>query len=264
MKWIKTYEELKPETYASAADKLSKMGHKKRPEELINWSNQVKARNIIQSIKTIGEFEIELGEGNYGSVSYNKNKKIGRYYIYLGLDKDDLEHNTEDNKETGKAWIPLDIALVPIDDNSKTILDNLNGIYYNDKMYVYFVSRIWLNLSKGYNEVTDAELHNFGIKKPINVEDLKGDIYPTGAIEIDTTHDVEFNLKDRYNANKFKKALCDIFSGVIDYRSTHDNPGGLRDEVFDVLSDDYRLDIGQLFRFADSLNNIRVNQLYKD
>lgn len=263
MKWIKTYEELKPETYTSAADKLSKMGHKKRPEELINWSNQVKARNIIQSIKTIGEFEIELGEGNYGSIHYDQSKKIGKYYIFLALDKEALEYNIEDN-DYGKAWIPLDIALVPIDDSSKSILGSFNGVYYNTRMGICYVSRLWLNLSKGYNEVTDAELHNFGIKKPINVEDLKGDIYPTGLIEIDMTHDVEFNLKDRYNANKFKKALYDIFSGKIDYRSTVDNPGGLRDEVFDVLSDDHGLDIGQLFRFTESLRKIKVNQLYKD
>lgn len=266
MKYIKTYEELKPETYASAADKLSKMGHKKRPEELINWSNQVKLKNVIQSVKTIGEFEIELGEGSYSSIHYNENKKIGKYYIYLSLDKDALQYNIQDYRESlsSVAWIPLDIALVPIDDNSKTILDGFNNVYYNNRMGIYYVSRIWLNLSKDYKEVTDNELYQFGIKKPINVEDLKNEVFPTGLIEIDMTHDVEFNFKDRHNANKFKKAIYDIFSGKIDYRMTSDNPGGLRDEVFDELSDEYGLDIGQLFRFTESLKKIRLNSLYKD
>ena len=46
MKHIKTYEELKPETYLSAADKLSKLGHDKRPEVLKSWGQDIKTKNL--------------------------------------------------------------------------------------------------------------------------------------------------------------------------------------------------------------------------
>jgi len=38
MRYLRKYnEELKSDTYKSAADKLNKMGHVKRPEELMKW-----------------------------------------------------------------------------------------------------------------------------------------------------------------------------------------------------------------------------------
>lgn len=265
MKWIKTYEELKPETYDSAADKLSKLGHKKRPSELKSWSDNIKKRNLIESIKTIGDFEIEVGTGSWGSKSYNDTKKVGQFYIYLNFDKDDLYNQMRDWKEHGTdCWLPLDIALYPINEESKKILDSFSEIYYNDKIGVYFVSRFWFNISQSYSVVSDKQLYDFGIKKPINIEDLKNDIFPTGLIDIDDTHDVSILFINRKNAIKFKKSLIDIFNGNVDYRSSNENPGGLRDEVLDELSDEYGLDIGQLLRFTDSLKKIRINSLYKD
>ncbi len=267
MKHIKTYEELKPETYLSAADKLSKMGHVKRPEVLKSWSVDIKRKNLIKSINSIGQFEIEIGVGNYDSKSYNDTKEVGQFYIYLSLDKEDLHTQISDWKEydAGSCWLPLDLALVPVDQESEQVVKNFRTVYFNEKIGVYFINRIWLNLTMPYSLVTDSQLSELGIKKPINVEDLKGQIFPSGELDISNdSHEVYLTFKDRKNAIKFKKALIDIFDGNVDYRHTTDNPGGLKDEIMDELYDEYGLTTGELIRFINSIKKIRVNDLYKD
>ena len=45
MRYLRKYnEELKSDTYKSAADKLAKMGHVKRPEDLMKWHAVAKER----------------------------------------------------------------------------------------------------------------------------------------------------------------------------------------------------------------------------
>lgn len=262
MKYIKTFEELKPETYISAADKLSKLGHIKRPEQLKNYAYDTIRLNTTNSIKTIGEFEIVLSQAFTKDV---EKKYTGKYYIFLHLDKDDLYSSIQDYKEdySNSIYLPLDIALVPIDEDSEKIVSGFDDVYYNKTKNAYFVSRITIKLTKGYKNISDAELYELGIKKPINVEDLKNELFPDGKFDIEITHDVDFSFLNRYNANKFKKALNDIFSGAVDYKLGIDNLDGLKDEVFDVLSDN-GFDLGSIFRFIDSLKKININQLYLD
>jgi hypothetical protein len=262
MRYLKTYEELKPETYLSAADKLSKLGHVKRPEVLKSWGQ----KNLIKSIDSIGQFEIEIGIGNYDSISYNDTKKTGQFYIYLSLDKEDLHTQISNWKEydAGSCWLPLDLALVPVNQESEQVVKSFNTIYFNEKIGVYFASRIWLNLTTPYSTVTDSQLYEFGIKKPINVEDLKDQIFPSGKLSISDSHEVELIFKDRKNAIKFRKALIDIFDSNVDYRTTSENPGGLKDEIMDELYDEYELTTSELIRFINSIKKIRVNDFYKD
>ena len=48
MRYLKKYnEELKSDTYKSAADKLARMGHVKRPEELMKWHDIAKEKEEI-------------------------------------------------------------------------------------------------------------------------------------------------------------------------------------------------------------------------
>jgi hypothetical protein len=143
-------------------------------------------------------------------------------------------------------------------------LYNFNTIHFNEKIGVYFASRIWLNLTIPYSTVTDSQLSELGIKKPINVEDLKNQIFPSGKLDLSDSHEVYLTFKDRKNAIKFRKALIDIFEGNVDYRSTSENPGGLKDEIMDELYDEYELTTEELIRFINSIKKIRVNDLYKD
>lgn len=267
MKHIKTYEELKPETYLSAADKLSKMGHVKRPEVLKSWGEDIKRKNLIKSINSIGQFEIEIGVGNYDSISYNDTKKTGRFYIYLYLDKEDLNTQISDWKEydTGSCWLPLDLALVPVDQESEQVVKSFDTIHFNKEIGVYFASRIWLNLTIPYSTLTDSQLYEFGVKKPINVEDLKGQIFPSGKLDLSDSHEVGLIFKDRKNAIKFRKALIDIFRGNVEYDSTPDRPGGLKEDVMEFLiSDNDYIGFEEFENWINSLSRINVNRLYKD
>ena len=58
MRYLRKYnEELKSDTYKSAADKLAKMGHVKRPEELMKFHVVVKEREKDEAKrKAIEEF----------------------------------------------------------------------------------------------------------------------------------------------------------------------------------------------------------------
>lgn len=266
MRHIKTYEELKPETYLSAADKLSKLGHVKRPENLKKWANDTNRRNLISSLKSIGQFDIEIGEGSYDSAIYNDTKKVGKFYIYLYLDKDDLEIQIEDWKEHyQRCWLPLDLALLPVDEESENILKGFHNVHYNTKIGVYFVNRIWINITQPYRTMTDSQLYELGVKKPIDVEDLKGQIFPSGDINIsDDTHDVTTTFLNRANALKFKRALINIFEGDVDYLSTTENPGGLKEEITDIFYDEYGFTTEEILRFINSIRKMKVNNFYKD
>lgn len=266
MKYIKTYEELKPETYLSAADKLSKLGHVKRPENLKNWANDTKRRNLISSIKNIGQFDIEIGEDLYDSVNYNSTRKVGKFYIYLYLDKDDLENQIEDWKEHyERCWLPLDLGLLPVDEESEKNLKKFPAVYYNTKIGVYFVNRILINITLPYKNLTDSQLYEFGVKKPIDVEDLKGQIFPSGDISISNdTHDVTTTFVNRANALKFKRSLINIFEGNVDYLSSNENPGGLKEEITDIFYDEYGFTTEEILRFINSIKKMKVNNFYKD
>jgi len=266
MKYMKTYEELNPETYLSAADKLSKLGHVKRPENLKNWANDAKRKNLINSLKSIGQFDIEIGDGSYDSMNYNDTKEVGKFYIYLYLDKDDLETQIQDWKEDGeRCWLPLDLGLLPVDQESENILKRFSGVYYNTKIGVYFVNRIWINITQPYRTITDSQLYEFGVKKPIDVEDLKGQIFPSGDISIsDDTHEVTTTFINRANALKFKRALVNIFEGDVDYLSTTENPGGLEEEITDIFYDKYLFTTEEILRFINSIKKVRINNFYKD
>jgi hypothetical protein len=266
MRHIKTYEELKPETYLSAADKLSKLGHVKRPENLKKWADDAKRRNLISIIKSIGQFDIEIGEGSYDSVIYNNTKKVGKFYIYLYLDKDGLESQIEDWKENhGRCWLPLDLGFLPVDEESENTLKRFSSVHYNTKMGIYFVNRIWINITLPYKNITDPQLYQFGVKKPIDVEDLKGQIFPSGDINIsDDTHEVTTTFVNRANALKFKRALINIFEGYVDYMATSENPGGLKEEITDIFYDEYGFTTEEILRFINSIKKMKVNNFYKD
>lgn len=265
MRYLKKFnEELKPSTYRRATDSLQKMGHKKRAStidwsdkvekmESINFRKDINREDLIKSISSIGEFEIEIDVGNYDSISYNDTKKIGQFYIHLSLIKNVLHTQIEGWKKynIGLCWLPLDLGIIPANPESEEILKSSKNTGDNWE-------RIFLNLTIPYSVLTDDQLYEFGIKKPINIDDLKNQMFPSGKLDFAKSSPP---FVDRKNAIKFKKALIDIFDGNVDYGSTPNNPGGLKEEVMDEL---YNLTMDDILRFIDSIKKINVNDLYKN
>jgi len=269
MRYLKKFnEELKPSTYRSAADSLQRMGHKKRASNIRDWSDTIekmeshqyrinlwegiKRKNLIKSISSIGEFDIEINIGNYDSTTQNYDtKKIGQFYLYLSLVKDILYTQLYGWRYFGECWLPLDLGIVPANPESEEILKISKDTGDNWEM-------ISLNLTIPYSEVTDNQLYEFGIKKPINIDDLEDQMFPSGKLRF--LRSVPPFI-DRKNAIKFKKALIDIFEGNVDYGSTPENPDGLKDEIMDELN---TLTMENILRFIDSIKKINVNDLYKN
>lgn len=262
MKHIKTFEELKPMTYLSAADKLTNIGHKKRPAALRDWVTTLLHKNTLNSIKTIGSFTFRIE-------NFFKKQFTGNFYVYLSIDSDMFYDQLDRFKEGERVGIPFDVAFIPVDDESKKTIESLsygseNGgdVGYNSRLGIYFVSRFYINLTTGVY-ASDGLLSEYGIKKPINKEDLKGQVIPNSYVDFEDTHEVYILLDSRKDAVRFKKALYDIFNVDVEYRSTPENPGGLKDELFDIF-DENNLDLGDIYRFISSLKKINVNKLYKD
>lgn len=251
MKHLKKFEELSPDVYLSAADKLIDMGHKKRPDDLKNWG-------LISSVKSIGQYEIVI--------KISGKTIVGDFYIFLEIDKDELKNQMDNWKfsEYGESiCIPFEFGLIPVSDELKNSIEGDESHYKG----VYYVSRLWINLSESYRYISDSELYKFGIKKPKNVEDLKGRAFPSGRVEFESnnfSNITRHNFTSRSDAVKFRKALIDIFEGNIDYRLTTKNPGGLKEDLMDTLYDEYGLSTDDILRFIDSLKEIKVNQLYND
>ena len=68
MKYLRKFnEELKPQTYRSAARKLTKLGHTDRAKALTDWSNEVESkeemqkwRDQLQDYSNFGTFNINI------------------------------------------------------------------------------------------------------------------------------------------------------------------------------------------------------------
>ena len=254
MKKLKTFEELSPGTYTSAADKLRKLGHVKRPNDIISWREESIRKSLIKEISVIGHYDIDI--------KINGEIKTGKFYLNLSINKDLLYNQMNDWKNydyVGSVYLPIEIEIVPVDDDSKSIV--YDKFYSNGGSY-NLEYMIWINISEDYLNLSDSYLYEYGLKKPIDVSELKGGIYPNGEVTLDNSN---CGFSNRKSAFKFKKSLFDIFDGKIDYNAILDGKIiNLKEEVTDELFDEYGIDIPGLLRLIKSIKKIRVNSLYSD
>jgi len=97
---LTTNEELKPQTYISAADKLTKLGHIKRPEQLKSWAETIKQREIdtkhkmaLEEAKKLGQFQLRfVGRGSeirfancYIQLYFNSDYYLRLQDVYINL-----------------------------------------------------------------------------------------------------------------------------------------------------------------------------------
>lgn len=260
MKKLKTFEELSPGTYTSAAEKLRKLGHVKRPNDIISWKEESAKRALIKEVSVIGQYDIDI----YFDYN-NNNMKSGKFYLNLFMNKDmlyDQMNYWKRHDYTEITYLPIEIELVPVDEESKSIIENNSYSKDGSHNLDFF---LWVNISQNYLEVSDSYLYEYGIKKPKDVSELKGDIYPSGIVNLESHSDLTMEFSNRKSALKFKKSLADIFDGKIDYNAVIDGELiNLKEGVTDELFDEYELGIPSLLRFIKSTKKIRVNSLYSD
>lgn len=263
MKYLKSYiiEELKPEVFKSAADKLSKLGHIKRPKELMDWHDKVVERERDLAIKNEVKKASELGTYSVRLV-VDSTICIGDFYIYLYLNEEDfhLRYKNWKNFNIDSIYIPIEVIGYPVSDKLYPVhkggIKNVNF----DKISL---GEIYFNLTKfGNNDYGDFDCGCFDGEvcdgKYCSAK-RSWTLYPTGEIMRDN-----FLFGDRSSAVKFKKLICDVFKGNIVVDKTDDIPGGIKERVLDFLCSDMTHTLKEFEYFIESLNKIKVNSLYMD
>ena len=91
MRYLRKYnEELKSDTYKSAADKLAKMGHVKRPEELMKFHVLAKEREKEEAKRKAIEEASELGTYKMTLKGRGDIKFTGDFYVYFYWNNDNF------------------------------------------------------------------------------------------------------------------------------------------------------------------------------
>ena len=254
MRYLRKYnEELKSDTYKSAADKLTKMGHVKRPEELMKWhaiakekeKEEVK-RKAIEEASKLGTYKMTLDSGD--------GKFTGDFYIYFYWDNDIFDDNYEDWKrfDNTSLWLSFPIAVLPASEESKefvqNVLDKEIGLNYDGRC---FLGCFGLNLTQGGNSMDENDRPTYVLK-------------PNSGFYWEEYHNIDWYMADRGSAQKFKKMLYDIFEGNIIWRETPKLPGGVKEQILDFLCSDMNHTLEEFEEFIESLKRISVNKIYKD
>ncbi len=247
-----TNEELKSDTYKSAADKLAKLGHKQRPEELMKWHEIIKQKETdamklatLNDCKQLGVYQLYLGYRKDGRTYDYK----GDFYINLAFDSYNLDDNYPEWKEgQNTLWISFSFGVIPATEEGQEFCENVVKpiIGLGGDKLTYWLGSFWLNISRAIEP--SEEPIRFQPEGKGYFEEYEGNWY----------------LSNRSSAMRFKEALYKIFSGDIIVRETSQIPGGMKEEVIDQLCNVREHDIDEYEDIMNSIKNIRINQLYKD
>lgn len=259
-------EELKPETYKSAADKLLKIGHTKRPSELMKWHDILKQRELdarkkktLEDGKEFGLYKCKLrfnktirnvntGGGSTSSSSQRVSQEyIGDFYLKLSFDSYMFDENHQDWKTGGGSlWLPLNFGVIPVDEEGlkycEDVVKPIVGL--GSDGVTYWLGCIYICLTEG-NELDDLELK------------------PTGKAFIEC-YEGDFQLTNRSSAILFKKKLYDLFAGTITIGDSPSEPGGVKEKIIEDLCNEYGHSIQEFIDVMESIKKVSINTLYKD
>lgn len=239
MRYLKKFnEELRPQTYMSAARKLDKMGHHDRAKKLKDWAGEmekkeemIKWKDRIQDYAPFGTFNMTVKNPETGQ------KLVGDFHLDINFD--DLSFS--DEPENG---ISLFIGLIP--SSEELIYQYMELCPDYDFGNGFFWGKIF---SIQYN-LTDK------------VEFTKWEMF-----DYDSEMNGEISFSDRSSANKFKNLLIKIFS-----EPNLGYPSGYTDveymyqklEASILVSNSFSSEYGlELEHIANYIRTISPNELYK-
>jgi hypothetical protein len=255
MRYLRKYnEELKSDTYKSAADKLTKMGHVKRPEDLMKWHLVAKEKEKDEAKRKAIEESSELGTYKMTLNGRGDNKFTGDFYVYFYWNNDMFDEHYEEWKSFANSslWLQFDFGVLPASEESKEFIDNVLdkeiGLTYDGKCYL---GCFGLNLSQGGNSMDENDKPTYAFK-------------PDSGFYFEQYDSIEWYMADRASAQKFKKMLYDVFEGNIIWRETPELPGGIKEQILDFLCSDMDHTLEEFEEFIESIKRISVNKIYKD
>jgi len=275
MKHLKSINELKSSTYASAANKLKGMGHIRRAGELEQWTKEVvnkekDARELenFNSFKHDVPFKINLVKVKWNSNTKSRNHEImmsGNFYLKPSFDfswaQDQYNENADEDGTTEYSYyMPFEVGLMAADDEAKELFRLIED-KLSDEVYegVYWTQRLYYKIiNEGAREIT-----------------------PTGEFSWECRESDEIMFENRAEALRFKKMFVDAVHGRNTFGNSKWCPS-MHEQLKKFFLGDWlqrynrdtksydKIDRSEVFneeafkRFLDSTNRMSVNQLYKN
>jgi hypothetical protein len=252
---LTTNEELKPQTYISAADKLTKLGHIKRPEQLKSWAETIKQREIDTKHKMALEEAKKLGQFQLRFVGRGSEIRFANCYIQLYFNSDyylsemlpewlDGERNT--------LWSQFMFGIHPVSSEDLEVLNWFSGDikgYTNRANGIIWLQDVYINLTNQNCKDED------GVTLPMT---------PSGVVSIECSEFSEVYFANRREAIKFRNLLVDLFEGDIDY--IQPNGKDFKEDIIETWCDheERPVELSELEDFIDKLRVMRLNSLYRD
>jgi hypothetical protein len=252
---LSTNEELKPQTYISAADKLSKLGHIKRPQQLKAWAETIKQREIDAKHKMALEQAKKLGQFQLRFVGRGSEIRFANCYIQLYFNSDYylsemLPEWLDGLRNT--LWSQFMFGIHPVSEEDLEVLNWFSGDitgYINRMNGIIWLQDVYINLTN-----QNCKDEN-GVKLPM---------VSTGSVSIESSEFSEVYFANRREAIKFRNLLVDLFEGDIDY--IQPNGKDFKEDIIETWCEheERPVELSELEDFIDKLRMIRLNSLYRD
>jgi hypothetical protein len=263
MKRLSTYnkfnEELKSSTYLSAAQKLQKMGHSRRPEVLKAWAEEVRKRETDRITKKNLEESEKLG---LYQIKINTNKKSFDANVYVSLSwvNDTFDDSVYDfkNDESSSLYLQFSFGVIPADAETLDNFIECLSDFLSPSYGIWWLQDMWLCVSKSSSSITEQDI------KMYPDLDTDKDLIPSPNCSFEGIEISTAKFSNRQSAMKFKQTLYDIFSSKLIYRQSSENPGGMAERIREEIVGEHGFGFDEYLRFVEVIKLIRVNSLYRD
>jgi hypothetical protein len=239
-----TNEELSPSKYFRVADELKKMGHIRRPKNLINHAKHI----ILEEAKKLGQFQLKLERR--GEIRF-VNCYIQLYFNSDYYLSEMLPEWLDD--ERNSLWPQFMFGVHPVSEEDLEVLDwyvggDIKG-YTNSNNGIIWLQDVYINLTN-----QRCKDHH-GVKLPM---------VSTGAVSIECSEFSEVYFSNRREAIKFRNLLVGLFEGDIDY--IQPNGKDFKEDIIETWCDheERPVELSELEDFIDKLRMTRLNSLYRD
>jgi hypothetical protein len=250
----KTNEELNPNTYFRAADKLKQWGHKRRPDVLTAWGKEVQDREknarkkrIFEEDKKLGQFQLKFE--SRGQI------KFANCYLSLLFNNNYYEECLTEwlIGDRTSLWIGFLQGFHPVSEEDSQVLEWFLGSpasnYASSETGVIWLQDFYINIA-------NTVAFDFGEKLPMK---------SSGIISIENGGDFnEVYFANRREAIKFRNLLVDLFEGDIEYKQS--NGKDFKEEILEALChhEERPVELSEFEELIDKLRVTRLNYLYRD
>ena len=260
MRYLKRFdEELKTQTYKSAAAGLNKLGHVKRADDLNAWADVAKEKEEARKQKELVDLY-----SKHGVFKVDLSGVTGNFYLWFSFDDyqngENWQYWQEDGRfEGSRLWMTLDICLYPVD--QETFENCLNRLDFYPSQ-PYYASTLGLRLS----DPVGVEQGGTENDEDLPYEEGQWELTLNGTGNVSYIEGNEYNIKflNRAEAMKFRKLTIDVLEGNVEMGETSANPGGVKEKIIDFYCNKKGVSIEEFDNFVDTVRKITVNSFYKD